>query len=406
MVLGLLGSTLPSWSAIKEGSVCKKAQQVRVVKSVSLTCVKSGKKLVWKQSLSSPGVPIVVTPSPSTSPSPSPSPSVDPTPTPTPSPTPSVVQVTIPQGFEDLVENRRGIGYAAWKRISDTMQIAENREFSLDVYVGPKSTPHFNDYKGAVGLLARAFPKRDLPPRTIAILFDYQDIDWAEQTLREKLTSIEFQRITDYERGQFIRGNCETNNQCNGARQQSVPTGLSLIAQGIAPINPYDASAIPRLKTGMLEIHEYFHGMQRVANLNRYLGPNDWPPAWFREGGATWIQNSVVNYKDFDAYEKFQRITCDQECSSMTEADIIEFLTEAKGESIPARYNRWTNYSVGSVVMEALVAIKGQDPMIGMYEEMATGIGFDAAFKKLFGIEWKVAIPILAKAISANNKKP
>jgi hypothetical protein len=90
----------------------------------------------------------------------------------------------------------------------------------------------------------------------------------------------------------------------------------------------------------------------------------------------------------------------------MTEADIIEFLTEAKGESIPARYNRWTNYSVGSVIVEALVAIKGQDPMIGMYEEMATGIGFDAAFKKLFGIEWKEAIPILAKAISANNKKP
>jgi hypothetical protein len=313
--------------------------------------------------------------------------------------------VTIPQGFEDLVENRRGIGYAAWKRISDTMQVAENREFRLDVYVGPKTTPHFDDYKGAVGLLARAFPKRDLPPRTIAILFDYQDIEWAEQTLREKLTSEEYQRINERERGQFILGNCDGISRCNGARQQSVPTGLSLIAQGIAPINPYDASAIPRLKTGMLEIHEYFHGMQRVANLNRDLGPIDWPPAWFREGGATWIQNSVVNYKDFDAYEKFQRITCDQECSSMTEADIIEFLSEAKGELIPARYNRWTNYSVGSVVMEALVAIKGQDPMIGMYEEMATGIGFDASFKKLFGIEWKEAIPILAKAISANNKK-
>ena len=91
--LVVIGTVLPSSGAAKPGSLCKKVEQVRVVKGVSLKCVKAGKRLVWRKVATAPVVAPAaeVTPSPSASPTPSTSASPTTSATPTPSTPPDLV---------------------------------------------------------------------------------------------------------------------------------------------------------------------------------------------------------------------------------------------------------------------------------------------------------------------------
>lgn len=397
LIAGLALPALPSSAAIKAGTVCKKPQQVRVVKGDSFTCVKKGKKLVWRKSAVAPVVvpSVVATPSPSLSPSP--------TPEPTPTSTPTIVEVKSPTGFDDLFENRKGIAYGAWKKTAEVIALTPDRGIKLDIELGPNTKPHFDDYEGVVNLLGRAFPNSSVPPKTLVIQFNYQDMDWASAKFIEKVPSDEVRRIQNSEKNDFIKGNCQAPNSCNGARQASTSTGQSVIAHGVITLNPYDTYAINRFKTGMLEVHEYFHGIQRVPMLNKDLGPNGWPHAWFSEGSAEWVQNAVVNYQDFAAYERTSLTNCEGTCRGMSEVDLIRFFTEASGWNLPAGLGSWINYSLGSTAIEILVAIKGPDSIMALYEAMSTKLNFGQAFEKVYGMAWKEAIPILAKTIYAKN---
>jgi hypothetical protein len=395
-IIALALPGIPSGAAIKAGSVCKKAQQVRVVKGVKFTCVKSGKKLVWRKS----AVTAEIVSAAEVTPSPSPSPIVSAT----PSPSPSIIEVTVPQGFADLFENRKGIAYGAWKKTAEIIAVSPDRGIKLDIELGPNTKPHFEDYEGIVNLLGRAFPNRSLPPRTLVIQFNYTDMDWASAKFLEKVPSEEVRMIQGNEKNDFIKGNCQAPNSCNGARQQTLSTGLSVIAHGVVTLNPLDTYTINYFKTGWLEVHEYFHGIQRVPMLNKDLGPNGWPHAWFSEGSADWVQNAVVNYRNFTAYERISLTNCNGTCALMSEAALIKFFSEANGWNVPDGLGSGINYSLGSTAIEILVALKGPDSILALYEAMSTRLSFAQAFEKVYGIAWKDAIPILAKTIYANNK--
>lgn len=57
-------------------------------------------------------------------------------------------------------------------------------------------------------------------------------------------------------------------------------------------------------------------------------------------------------------------------------------------------------YTLGYFTMECLVALKGFDSPMQLIVEVSNGMSFEAAFKKIYGIDWKVASPLLAKAVS------
>jgi hypothetical protein len=399
----------------KPGKACKRAGIVEISGGKSYTCVKVGKKTVWSKGVVTKTISVGATlpsPSPTATPSLSPTPSPTPAPTvfatpsvtvtptamptPTPTATPTIVQAVAPKGFDDLYENRKGISYAAWNSVRLAIESSETKSTSIKIFLGPKSTPHDDSYEMAIDLLARALPKTAFPSRTLAILFKYQDIDWAEKTLRENLSAEDYRRFNEWD-SEFIRGNCSRGKLCFAARQGTTfIDGVSVIAHGLDQ-NPSD---INRHVPGMLEVHEYYHGIQRLPILNKNV---EWPPAWFREGSATWMEHALVLHKDFDGYLSRIRLRCDGDCRNLSESDINEYLSLAKGESVPAKFSPWLSYSLGLLVSECLAAVGGQQSLIGMYEEVSTGISFDAAFKKLYGTEWKVAIPILAKTIYATK---
>ena len=136
--------------------------------------------------------------------------------------------------------------------------------------------------------------------------------------------------------------------------------------------------------------------------LNKPLEQQDYPPVWFVEGSAEWVQNAAINSNNYSKYVEYFKLDCQSACRQLTKKDITKILTEATNVIWPEGFEYWLNYSFGSVVIESLVSISSPDSIISMYEELATKVGFEKAFKNVYGVEWKEAIPILASAIYAN----
>ena len=374
--LAIAGSLLTSTSAsavVKQGSTCKKVGITSTVNGMKFTCIKSGKKLLWSK-----GVAVKKA-----------------------APTPTAQPVVLPTSFEDLYVNRKGISLAAWQKSSEIIKSTKSKAGTLEVFTGPNTTPNFDDYPTPVNLVSRLFPSRGEPTRTIVIRFKYVDIEWADLTLKSKISAEDLSRLNNNEGGRAITGRCESaTKNCNGAMQQTTASGVSLIIQGVPnEENKNDPTGKARFYSGMLEAHEYFHALQRIP----IMGKTDvWPHAWFREGSAEWVQNMAVNYDNFNSYKLFLSSDCGYSCLRMTEPNILEFLQKSNENFTPPGYDQYLNYSLASRLIEALVAIKGPDTLIDLYEQMGTRLSFDQAFKNTYGVEWSYALPILAKTIHAN----
>jgi len=398
IVAGSLCITNSAYGAVKQGSPCKKAGTTSAVNGLKYTCIKSGKKLVWSKGVK------VSLPTPPSTPTPVPTPSVTPSATPTPTPTPTAEPIVLPTSFEDLYEKRKGVSLAAWQKSSEIIKSSRNKSGPLEIITGPNTKPNFDDYPTPVGLVSRLFPARSEPARTIVIRYKYVDIDWAETTLRSKLTVEEFNQLNRNEGGRAITGRCDDRDKnCRGAMQQTTMSGLALIIQGVPNSEDRnDPTGKLRFGTGMLEAHEYFHSLQRIPIMDK---TSVWPHAWYSEGSAEWVQNMSVNYLDYKTYKDFLRLDCTNSCKTLSEADLVEFLEKSKENFTPSNFDQFLNYSIGSRFIEALVALKGPDTLIGMYEEMAKKLSFDQAFKNVYGVEWSYAIPILAKTVYTNLKE-
>jgi hypothetical protein len=401
-VLVIASSLLTSTSAhalAKQGAPCKKSGITSTVNGFKFTCIKSGKKLVWSK-----GVPLKKpAPKPSIAPTPTPvaTPEASPTPVVTPAPTATPEPIVLPTSFDDLFVNRKGISLAAWQKSSEIIKASKSKAGTLEIFTGPNTTPNFDDYPTPVSLVSRLFPARSEPARTIVIRYKYVDIAWAEETLRSKLTVQEFNEINNREGGRAIAGRCDTNSKdCVGAMQQTTPSGLSLIIQAVPNgENRNDPTSKFLRTTGMLEAHEYFHALQRIVIMGK---TQIWPHAWFREGSAHWVQNIAVNYAEFKKYQEFSNLSCQFNCKTLSEGDITEFLVTSNDNYTAPKFDQFLNYNLSSRFIEALVALKGPDTLIELYEQMGKRLTFDQAFKNTYGVEWGYALPILAKTIYAN----
>jgi hypothetical protein len=65
-------------------------------------------------------------------------------------------------------------------------------------------------------------------------------------------------------------------------------------------------------------------------------------------------------------------------------------------------------YDIGFIAVEALVSIGGIASTFEVLDKYASGMTFDLAFEKVYGISWANARPILARVVSkqyieANN---
>jgi hypothetical protein len=358
---------IPANAATKAGGTCKKAGLKSVVSNKSFTCIKSGKKLIWNK-----GVLIVKS-------------------------APKVTDLT----FNNLFENRKDISYTVWKRTSDSIKVNKSKAGNISIFTGPNTKPYYDDYPKAISQVSKIFPN-DLEAKEILVIrYNYKDLDWAEGTAKAQLLPADYNQLVSREKGPVSQGNCDSlTANCRGSRQITPSSGVAVILQGVENTLNQEFNGKLVFTTGMLEAHEYFHSLQRIPIMDK--GVDVWPHAWFREGGAEWVQNMAISSEDFAQYKKFLTDDCYYTCKSMTSAQFEEFLNTANDNFLPAKFDTWLNYSLGSHVIEILAAVKSSDILIDMYEEMGKGLKFDEAFGKIFGLAWKDAIPIIAKTIHAN----
>lgn len=369
LFLSLSTLLIPANAAVKAGGSCKTVGSTSVAAGKTYTCIKSGKKLVWNK-----GVIIK---------------------------NPIQTQIEIPTSFNDLFEKRKGISLAAWQRSRAIILENSSKNGSLEIYTGPNTKPYFDNYPLAVGLVSRLFPNRMEPTRTVIIRFKYIDIEWADTIFKEKFGDIQYQQMTSNELGRLVPLQCNSiTKNCPNGLQQTSNDGTSLILEGIQNSDePNDATGKMRFYSGMFQAHEYFHSLQRIPIQGK---SEIWPHAWFREGGAEWVQSMAINYKDFKTYSEYLKLNCAYECSKLHELDIAEFLRTSKENYILPKFHQYLNYNLGAYVIEALVAVKGPDTLIEMYAQMSKKLTFEQAFKNTYDADWDYVIPILAKTIFAN----
>ncbi len=373
-------------AATKAGSACTKLGLKSVSGGKGYTCIKSGNKLVWNKGM------VVAKPSVAKpAPAPSASASVAAKPSSAPKPTPTVANIT----FGNLLENNASISYTAWKKASEIVSSSSSKTKSLTVFTGPGTKPFFEDITYAMNQVSKMYPDRAEPTQVLWIRYKYADMSWAENKAKEMLSAADYNQIARNQGGNLAGSNCDTGSaNCRGSYQQTGPSGIALIMQGVENSGPAEPA---RMSTGMLEAHEYFHALQRIPIMNK--GVQVWPHAWWREGSAEWVQNMVINFKDYESYKSFLEGDCAWSCAKLSESELVEFLSTANENFVPVKFDQFLNYSLGSHVIEILVAIKGPDVLIDMYAEMGKGTSFNDAFKGFFGITWADAIPVLAKSV-------
>ena len=373
LAISLIPVAAVSAQKITPGSTCKVLKQKVVYLKKTYTCTKSGNKLVWSK-----GVAVKK-------------------PTPTPTPTPTVVNLT----FDNLYENRADISYSVWKKTSDLIKESSSKAGQISIFTGPNTKTYFDDYSYAVSQVSKMFPNKPEAREVLVIRYAFKDLEWAENIAKTNLSSIDYNQIFRWENGPITKSNCDSITQnCRGSKQITPSSGIAVVLQGLEEKITQDKTGTIRFTTGMLEAHEYFHSLQRIPIMDR--GVEVWPHAWWREGSAEWVQNMSISFQNFPQYKKYLVDDCHYACNNMTALQIEEFLNTAYDNYLPSKFDSWLNYSLGSHVIELLVAIKGPDVLITMYEEMGKGLKFDDAFNKIFGLAWKESIPILAKTIHAN----
>ena len=174
----LLISSTQAYSANppKPGATCSKFGTSQTYKGKKYTCVKNGKRLIWNQ-----GVAVTYTAS---IPTPTPTPTSNPTPTPHPTPTlePSKTASPLPKtptSFDDLVENYRGIAYAAWSKSREKILSSKTTNINLKLILGPTSQLTYKEPMVPINLVSRLYSGYIKEIELNYLAFNYDDREWA-----------------------------------------------------------------------------------------------------------------------------------------------------------------------------------------------------------------------------------
>lgn len=378
-------------AAVKAGDACKKAGSTATANGKKFTCKKSGKKLVWNKGVA------IAPPKPNASPSPTATPKVTVTPTPTITATPSANPAPIiekaPSGFNDLVENFKGVYVGVWN--SSNAKISANSALNIkqNILFGPNTKSPNPQIPEMFALGTRFFAGYAQPKSFDAIYFVYDDIQWASQKLLEL--------YGNPDQAQAPSRNCQSRQRCNGASANVPKTDVGQSNFAVLDNGHPDAYHTK----GGIEIHEYAHMVQFMqfqgkptSQRNGGLGLL---PNWFVEGHAH-LAGNVASASSLDEYKVFRSFWLNARAEGLPgySPESIESFYE---KLAPGKFDSSVVsnvYSIGYFSVEALASIKGVDSPMEIIKLVSDGATWDEAFLKVYGISWKDAAPILAKTVS------
>jgi hypothetical protein len=387
----LLIAPLNASASVKAGAVCKKAGATATANAKKFTCIKSGKKLVWNKGVA------IAKPKPAVTPTPVATPTATPEPTPTPqppAPVPAPIIEKTPTGFDDLVENFRGVYLSTWNSSSTKVASSSPVDVKQNIVVGPNTKLPNPQTSAMFTVATRLFSGHLQPKKFDAVYFTFDDRDWASKKL------LEFYGNPNLATEEVDRG-CKTRERCSGA-SASVPltdhgrTNFAIPDTGY----PHEYG----LKGG-LEIHEYAHLVQFMQFQGKPTARNGGGignlPQWFVEGHAHVAGNAgsastLEEYKRYRSFWFFGQPTGLPDYSPESIQVFYEKLAPGKFDA--SVFNNV--YTIGFFTVEAMVSIKGIDSPVELIKLVSDGATWDQAFLKIYGISWNEAAPILARTVS------
>ena len=377
-------------AAVKAGATCTKAGTTSTVGGIKYTCIKNGKKLVWDK-----GVMIVApkpsaTPTASPTPTPAPTPAQSATPTPTPTPTPAPIILT----WDNIAANFGEISTNVYRKYESFVDVNYQSKLKINTFVGPNSKPNNTNLSQSYSIASNLLRNFKQPEEANAIYYSFLDKEWAKKITQEVDGTSRWNYQFEYE--------CTSESNCRGA---SAGMTQNWQAMGRFTVKNENANAynLRMFSSGESEIHEFTHSVYMYQLKPK---PCCWyvmTPSWFSEGHATFLgklggSKSLADYK-FAQDLSYKSVRPDQTLRSYSPENILRFYDLlSNGQEDPGM--KQYVYALGYSTIEALAAIGGIDSPMNLFLETTKGSTFEQAFKTIYGIEWKVAAPILAEVVS------
>jgi hypothetical protein len=359
VTVGMLAFPTTANAAIKDGGVCKKFGQVQSSNSVKFVCTKVGKKLLWK-SISKP--------------------------------TPVVVK---PTSFANLESNYKGIPDAVWANAKKLLDQPLSAPIKVEVEKGPSTKILYNYSEIEYGIsranqLGASFPRQS---KFLVIAFNFQDRDWA----KARLNTFDSPFTLNDTFADQVSVACASESECDGAFGNiSLDSGLITQASSGAP--NYVNQNISTTRSHYA--HEATHTIQKSI-YKKYGLKNFSIPCWFSEGqpqvvGQTSASESLASYSVNRSNWLRPPL---RGLPDFSEASINKFFDLQHQQPCDAA-SRQHIYDIGFIAVEALVSIGGISSTFEVLDKYASGMTFDQAFEKVYGISWVSAKPILARVVS------
>ena len=368
----------------KAGAKCTKAGSTATASGKKFTCIKSGTRLVWNKGVA------IKKPSPVATPTPTPEPIA----TQTPTPTPTIPSAPIVLTFDNILENYREITANVYAKYEAALDKNYQSKIDVKTIVGPNTKPVFTNTAAAIGIGSNLLRNFKQPDVMNVIYYSFVDKDWAIQKTQEVDGTNRWSYQLAYE--------CTSQTLCRGGSAGVTQNWHGMSRFTVSQDNsPY---MIGRRSAGWNEIHEFVHVVYMTEikpNLNRWYSVT---PSWFSEGHADVIGmlggaktlSEYVSAKDLT----YKSVRPDQTLRSYSPENILRFYDALAKLQEPESPMKQYVYSLGYSTVEALVAIGGIDSPMNLFLETTKGSTFEQAFKTIYGIEWKVAAPILAEVVS------
>jgi hypothetical protein len=350
----------PSASAAnKAGDVCKKSGQVTKTNSSKLICAKVGKKLVWKL------IPKVVP------------------------------GVALPTSFQDLETNYKGIPDSVWADAEKLFAQPLSTPIKVDVEKG-ESTKILYSYNEIEYGISRAqqlggnFPKQS---KFLIIAFNFADRDWA----KTRLNTISSPFTLNDTFADQVSVACSSQAECDTAFG-NISLDSGLIIQGVSGL-PNSSNT----KTSTVRAHyahETTHTIQKSIykkyGLKRYS-----IPCWFSEGQPQVVgqTSSSANLSEYVMNRRSWLRPPLRGLPDFSEASINKFFDLQHQQPCDAA-TRQHIYDIGFIAVEVLTSIGGISSTFDVLDKYGSGMTFDQAFEKTYGISWANAKPILARVVS------
>ena len=273
--------------------------------------------------------------------------------------------------------------------------MATNYQGSIKVntIVGPNTVPVNKNSAAAFQIASKIFQNFKQPNEVFAIYYNFADKEWA----KNQVAALAGKNTADFQFGY----SCPNAMRCWDASASITLDWKAISHYGVS--DPGGALSKSEL-TGEIQIHEFTHSVS-FFQLNPVRGNYyNLTPDWFGEGHAS-VTGKLGGSTSFEDYNllrnNVQRGNYPQaDIQNYRPENILRFYESFSKAPEVSPLQRSYLYSLGWSTVEALAAIGGIDSPMNLFIETTKGLTFKQAFKKIYGIDWEAAAPILAEVVS------